>query len=188
MTGFPFTPLIGSNRSGDGDTRNPDRVSINPSFTGSVIGKSNQWYNPAAFVLPTPGTYGNIGRGTLTGPGLANVDLSLFKNTAVSEKTTMQFRAEFFNILNRSNFGPTQHDRVFRQRHQSLCRSDHDNGNSPSANPTGIKANILTRTNFNLAALGIAKAKTQNVTIVRDTGPQQFRIQSDRIKSCSPAE
>ena len=56
--------------------------------------------------VPTPGTYGNIGRGTLTGPGLANVDLSLFKNTAVSEKTTMQFRAEFFNVFNRSNFGP----------------------------------------------------------------------------------
>jgi hypothetical protein len=107
LSGFPFTPLVGSNRSGDGNTRNPDRVSINPSFTGSVIeGNPNQWFNPNAFVLPTPGTYGDIGRGTLTGPGLADVDLSLFKNTAVSEKATMQFRAEFFNILNRSNFGP----------------------------------------------------------------------------------
>jgi hypothetical protein len=71
-----------------------------------IEGNPNQWFNPDAFVLPTPGTYGNIGRGTLTGPGLADVDLSLFKNTAVSDKATMQFRAEFFNILNRSNFGP----------------------------------------------------------------------------------
>ena len=107
LSGFPFTPLVGSNRSGDGDIRNPDRVSLNPSFTGSVLTSNpNQWFNPNAFILPTPGTYGNIGRGTLTGPGLADVDLSLFKNTAVSEKATVQFRAEFFNVFNRSNFGP----------------------------------------------------------------------------------
>ena len=107
LTGFPFTPLIGANRSGDGDIRNPDRVSINPSFTGPVLlDNPKQWFNPSAFILPTPGTYGNIGRGALTGPGLANVDLSLFKNTAVSENVTVQFRAEFFNVFNRSNFGP----------------------------------------------------------------------------------
>ncbi len=107
LSGFPFTPLIGSNRSGDGDIRNPDRPSINPSFTGTVVtGNPNQWFNPAAFVLPTPGTYGNLGRGTLTGPDLADVDMSLFKNTGITEKTNLQFRAEVFNILNRSNFGP----------------------------------------------------------------------------------
>jgi hypothetical protein len=107
LSGFPFTPLIGSSRSGDGDTRNPDRPSINSSFTGPIVtGNPNQWFNPAAFVLPTPGTYGNLGRETLSGPGLADVDLSLFKNTGITEKTNLQFRAEFFNILNRSNYGP----------------------------------------------------------------------------------
>ena len=107
LSGFPFTPLIGANRSGDGDTRNPDRPSINPAFSGPIVtGNPNQWFNPAAFILPTPGTYGNLGRGTLTGPGLADVDLSLFKNTGITEKTNLQFRAEFFNILNRSNYGP----------------------------------------------------------------------------------
>jgi hypothetical protein len=107
LSGLPFTPLIGSNRSGDGDTRNPDRPSTNSSFSGSIVtGNPNQWFNPAAFILPTPGTYGNLGRGTLTGPGLADVDLSLFKNTGITEKTNLQFRAEFFNILNRSNYGP----------------------------------------------------------------------------------
>ena len=105
LSGFPFTPLIGSNRSGDGDTRNPDRPSLNPSFTGPIVtGNPNQWFNPAAFILPTAGTFGNLGRGTLRGPGLADVDFSLFKNTALTEKTNLQFRAEFFNILNRSNF------------------------------------------------------------------------------------
>jgi hypothetical protein len=107
LTGFPFTPLIGSNRSGDGDVRNPDRPNIDTSFSGAVVtGNPSQWFNPNAFVLPTAGTYGNLGRGTLRGPGLADVDVSLFKNTAVSEKTTVQFRAEFFNILNHQNFGP----------------------------------------------------------------------------------
>jgi len=107
LSGFPFTPLVGSNRSGDGDTRNPDRVSLKPSFTGPIVtGDPNQWFNPAAFVVPTAGTYGNLGRGTLRGPGLANVDASLFKNTSITEKTNLQFRVEVFNILNRSNFGP----------------------------------------------------------------------------------
>jgi hypothetical protein len=107
LSGFPFTPLVGSNRSGDGDIRNPDRPSLNPNFSGPIItGNPNQWFNPSAFILPTPGTYGNLGRGTLTGPGLADVDFSLFKTTGITERTNLQFRAEFFNILNRSNYGP----------------------------------------------------------------------------------
>jgi len=107
LSGFPFTPQIGANRSEDGDTRNPDRPSLNPSFSGPVVlGNPNQWFNPNAFVLPAFGTYGNLGRGTLTGPGLATLDVSMFKNASVSEKVTLQFRAEFFNLLNRANFGP----------------------------------------------------------------------------------
>ena len=106
LSGFPITPLIGTNISGDGDTRNPDRPSFNPNFAGPVIlGNPNQWFNPNAFILPTRGTYGNVGRGALTGPGLADLDLSVFKNTALSERGTLEFRAEFFNALNRSNFG-----------------------------------------------------------------------------------
>ena len=105
LSGFPFTPQIGSNRSGDGNTRNPDRPSVNPSFSGPVLLQSpKQWFNPNALILPAPGTYGNLGRGTLTGPGLANLDVSLSKDTAISEKTKLQFRAEFFNVLNRANF------------------------------------------------------------------------------------
>ncbi len=53
LSGFPLTPQLGTNRSGDGDTRNPDRPSLNPGFTGTVItGNPNQWFNPAAFLLP----------------------------------------------------------------------------------------------------------------------------------------
>jgi hypothetical protein len=104
LSGFPFTPLVGSNRSGDGDTRNPDRPSVNPAFSGPVIlGTATQWFNPSAFILPAFGTYGNLGRGVYTGPGLADVDLSLLKDTRITERTRLQFRAEFFNVLNRTN-------------------------------------------------------------------------------------
>ena len=58
-----------------------------------------------AFVLPAVGTWGNLGRATFRGPNLVNMDLSLLKNIAVSEKTRLQFRTEFFNALNRTNLG-----------------------------------------------------------------------------------
>jgi hypothetical protein len=106
LSGFPITPQIGSNRSGDGDTRNPDRPSLNPVFGGSIIeGNPNQWFNPNAFALPAAGTYGNVGRGTLLGPGLADLDLSIFKDIAFTEQVKLQFRSEFFNALNHANFG-----------------------------------------------------------------------------------
>jgi hypothetical protein len=106
LSGFPFTPQIGANRSGDGDTRNPDRPSLNPAFNGPVVlGNPNQWFNPSAFVLPAAGTYGDLGRGTYLGPGLAGLDLSLVKDIAVTERVNLQFRSEFFNILNHTNLG-----------------------------------------------------------------------------------
>jgi hypothetical protein len=106
LSGFPLTPLVGSNRSGDGDTRNPDRPNYAAGFAGPIVTHNPaQWYNPAAFPLPIVGTYGDVGRGVLTGPGLSDVDFSVFKTTALSEGTTLQFRAEAFNILNHVNFG-----------------------------------------------------------------------------------
>lgn len=106
LSGFPLTPQIGSNRSGNGDTRNPDRPSLNPNFSGSVVlGNQAQWFNPAAFVMPAAGTWGNLGRGTYRGPGLASVDVSLFKNVPLTERMTLELRAECFNIENRANFG-----------------------------------------------------------------------------------
>ena len=49
---------------------------------------------------------GNSGRNPLTGPGLVNLDFSLFKNTRLSEGFNLQFRTEFFNVLNHTNFAP----------------------------------------------------------------------------------
>jgi hypothetical protein len=106
QTGFPFTPLVGFNQSADGDTRNPDRVSLNPNFSGPIIeGTPSQWFNPAAFLLPAAGTFGNAGRDILTAPGLLSVDGSMFKTFHFRERATLQFRAEFFNALNHTNFG-----------------------------------------------------------------------------------
>jgi hypothetical protein len=105
LSGFPFTPQVGSNRSGDGDTRNPDRPNLNPTFTGPVVtGNPNRWFNPAAFLLPAFGTWGNLGRGVYQGPGLATVDLSVFKGIPISERINLQFRAEAFNLLNHANY------------------------------------------------------------------------------------
>jgi hypothetical protein len=107
QSGFPFTPQLSYNPSNTGDTRNPVRPFSNPAFTGPVIlGSPNQWFNPAAFLAPPPnsGFYGNVGRDTLTGPGLVDWDFSLLKDTRIHERLNLQFRAEFFNILNHANF------------------------------------------------------------------------------------
>jgi len=105
QSGFPFTPQLGFNPANDGDTRNPVRPSFNPDFHGRLIlGGPNQYFNPNAFVVPPSGTYGNVGRDTLIGPGLAELDFSLLKNTSLTEKLKLQFRAEFFNIFNSVNF------------------------------------------------------------------------------------
>ncbi len=107
QSGFPFTPQLSYNPSNNGDSKNPVRPFTNPSFTGRVLSKSpKQWYNPAAFLAPPSGSgfYGNLGRDSLTGPGLATWDLSMLKETALRERTSLQFRAELFNLLNRANF------------------------------------------------------------------------------------
>jgi len=107
QSGFPFTPQLSYNPSNNGDTKNPVRPFVNPEFHGKVIvGKATQWFDPAAFLAPPPGSgfYGNLGRNTLTGPGLATWDLSMLKDTTVHERMNLEFRAELFNLLNRANF------------------------------------------------------------------------------------
>jgi len=110
QSGFPITPLVGSNRSGDGNGRNPDPPNWNPNFKGKVVlgvdefKKSGHYLDPNAFVLPLAGTYGNVARGALRGPGFFNVNTSLFKRIPLKERLNMQFRVEAFNVLNHANF------------------------------------------------------------------------------------
>jgi len=107
QSGFPLTPQLSYNPSNNGDTRNPVRPFLNPAFMGSVVtGNPNQWFNANAFIAPPSigGFYGNAGRDTFTGPGLASWDFSVLKDTAIHERMSLQFRAEIFNLLNRANF------------------------------------------------------------------------------------
>jgi len=64
----------------------------------------NAWFNTAAFVTAPKGSFGNAGRNILEGPGLATFNVSVLKNTTLHEYGSLQFRAELFNILNRTNF------------------------------------------------------------------------------------
>ncbi|MGH9450067.1 MAG: carboxypeptidase regulatory-like domain-containing protein [Terriglobia bacterium] len=105
QSGFPFTPELSFNPSNNGDTRNPDRPSWNPVFRGAaILGSPNRYFNPLAFIVPVNGTYGNVGRDVLIGPEMKTVDFSLTKDTRISEKLSLQFRAEFFNFFNTANF------------------------------------------------------------------------------------
>jgi hypothetical protein len=124
QSGLPFSPQLGYNPTGSGDTRNPVRPNLNPNFHGSVYTHGTtgervaEFFNPNAFSAPAYGTIGDLGRDTLTGPGYADWDLSLLKSTQLAERVRLQFRAELFNILNHTNLltpnevvyssGPTQ--------------------------------------------------------------------------------
>src|SRR5438876_3559020 len=124
-TGEPFTGRVGSNSgsaggSGNGDRWAPDRPNLNPGFSnnpthgvtagcrgvaaGQKLGTPDLWFDPCAFSRPTPGTYGNLGRNTLTGPGVFNVEFSADKVFKPSDRINVQFRAEVFNILDQAHF------------------------------------------------------------------------------------
>ncbi len=105
LSGFPFSPQLGYNSTGNGDTRNPIRPNWNPNFSGALYPrKPGQWFNPAAFLPPAAGTYGNASRDSLVGPNSSELDFSATKSARITEGLGIQFRAEFFNILNHTNF------------------------------------------------------------------------------------
>jgi hypothetical protein len=70
---------------------------------------STGYLNPLAFVQPGFGTFGNLGRDSIFGPGFSNVDFSVTKNTRLTERLNLQLRAEFFNIFNHPNFALPAH-------------------------------------------------------------------------------
>ena len=105
QSGFPFSPQLGYNPTGSGDSRNPVRPNWNPDFKGNLYPRAvSQYFDPAAFLPPATGTLGNVSRDALTGPGLSEIDFSATKNSRITERLGLQFRAEFFNILNHTNF------------------------------------------------------------------------------------
>ena len=107
QSGSPFTVLSGvdNSRSGDGIDHaalvgNPYLSTSRPN--GQLV---KEYFNTGAFALNALGTFGTAPRNFLRGPGLANMDFGLMKNFVLKERLTTQFRAEFFNIFNRPNFG-----------------------------------------------------------------------------------
>lgn len=102
-SGLPFSVLASSSAScgcSVGDLR--ANIIGNPYLPSSERGPDG-WFNKAAFADPVE-AYGDSGRDIITGPGYANLDASLFKIFRIKERHQIQLRAEFFNVLNRTNF------------------------------------------------------------------------------------
>lgn len=107
-TGFPVNVLLPGSviaPAGNSSTLRPNLVpgvSLTPPGGRSIA----QWINPAAFSLPTLGTYGNAPRNLFAGPGTWQVDTGVAKTFPLAERTRVEFRAEAFNIFNHPQLGP----------------------------------------------------------------------------------
>ncbi len=106
QNGEPVNVLTGQDNSGTAEGE--DRASI----TGPALNSDRsvqqhtyaQYLNPNSFVVPASGTYGNLRRNQVVGPGFGDVDMSLIKNTPIyKERVRAQFRVEMFNVFNRVN-------------------------------------------------------------------------------------
>jgi hypothetical protein len=102
--GFPIT-ITAADAGGLNDSFGTNRADIvgDPypdGFTKSI----DAWFNTAAFRQPAPGSFGSVGRNTLRGPGINNLDLALFKNFDVGRGSRVQFRFESFNTFNHAQF------------------------------------------------------------------------------------
>jgi Carboxypeptidase regulatory-like domain len=83
-------------------------VGQRPNYTGAPLylntGDATQFLNPAAFARPAPGQMGSLGKGSVRGKSITTIDFSTAKNWRFKERYGIQFRAEFFNLLNHTNF------------------------------------------------------------------------------------
>jgi hypothetical protein len=115
-SGNPLTAFVQANRSRSlwspslAPNVGLDRPSLAPGRTpeDAVLGRADQWFDPAAFVLQPAGTLGNLGRGALIGPDLRVVDVALVKRipfTRLGEAGRLELRLEAFNVFNRVNLG-----------------------------------------------------------------------------------
>jgi len=106
QSGTPFSVLTNStafvNARADW---NPAQANCAPLAGGGVASRLNAYFNVSCFVPATAsGDFGTTGRNILPGPGQSDVDLSAIRSFALSERTRLEFRAEFFNTLNTVNF------------------------------------------------------------------------------------
>ncbi len=100
-TVYTPSPTYDNTNSGGGGQR-PNKVGDpNTGFTRSL----SEWFNTNAFADPLKYTYGDVGRNSLRGPSFTNLDASFFRNFTIFRESSFQFRAEFFNLFNNTNFG-----------------------------------------------------------------------------------
>jgi hypothetical protein len=92
------TPVV--NVPGGGQSRNVARPDLVAGVDPYIHNQGWLYINPAAFAMPAPGTYGNLGRNALRGPGISQLDLTISKKFWVKETMNLEFRAECYNILN----------------------------------------------------------------------------------------
>lgn len=83
---------------------------IQPQHDFGSTNRSLYWFNPNAFSRTAPLTFGTSGRDIISAPGFWNTDASLFKSFRFTESTTLQFRAEFFDLFNQVRFNPPNMD------------------------------------------------------------------------------
>jgi hypothetical protein len=99
QTGFSLDPMLSVDQQGLAT-----RPSVAPGASVNGPKTVNEWFNTAAFVRPAFGFFGNAGNGIIRGPGLINFDMGFYKDFHATERHTIQFRSEFFNIFNHTNF------------------------------------------------------------------------------------
>jgi len=99
-----------SNTDGDSEER-PNRLVGVPLYPSSQT--ASNWFNPAAFVATAFGTLGNSGRNIIYTQAQVGVDASLFKDFIFTERAKLQFRSEFFNLVNHPNFRANSLDNSF---------------------------------------------------------------------------
>src|SRR5262249_28607814 len=88
------------NTPGGGSSRGVRRPDVVPGVNPFIVGADKLLYlNPAAFSVPAPGTFGNLGRNALAGPDLSQFDFTVHKRIKLGEKAALQFRGEIYNLF-----------------------------------------------------------------------------------------
>jgi hypothetical protein len=104
-SGSDYSVLAGSDIANLGTDVGQVAQIVSPAVPSGFTQTRAAWFNTSAFTLPASGTLGNSSRNFLIGPALQNVDFALMKNFRIGEKLKLQFRSEFFNLFNHTNFG-----------------------------------------------------------------------------------
>jgi hypothetical protein len=116
-SGLPFSARLGYDAARTKTTRPDFRSGQRPDLAPAaspnpVTGDPMRWIDLSAFRRPQDGFLGNLGRNTIIGPDLANVDFSLTKRVRLGEKAALDLRFEFFNLFNRTNFNLPSPERM----------------------------------------------------------------------------